>query len=159
LFRKLRPQAALFALSACAIVTSLSLVLVTSPRDPSPDLAEDLGDARPAIRHEAAFRASKLDTTATLADSLLRAADDVDLTVRIWAVAALGKSGDPRAFPKLVERLDDPELFVRYRAAEGLGALKDARAIGPLERVMRERSWYEGLYALDSLRRLRPGAY
>ncbi|HVR87894.1 MAG TPA: HEAT repeat domain-containing protein [Planctomycetota bacterium] len=159
LFRKLRPPAALFALSACAIVTSLSLVLATSPRDPSPDLAEDLADARPAVRHEAAFRASQLESTAALADALLKAADDADLTVRLWAVAALGKSGDPRAFPKLVERLEDPELFVRYRAAEGLGALKDARAIGPLVRVMRERSWYEGSYALDSLRRIQPGMY
>jgi hypothetical protein len=159
LFRRLKPQAALFALSACAIVSSLSLVLLTSPREPRPDLGEDLADARPAVRHEAAFRASQQESTSALADPLLKAADDVDLTVRLWAVAALGRSGDPRAFPKLVERLDDPEFFVRYRAAEGLGFLQDPRAVAPLTRVMREREWYEGSYALDSLRRIRPGAY
>ena len=159
LFRKLRPQTAIFALSACAIVTSLSLVLLASPRDETPNLAEDLGDARATVRHAAAFRASQLESTATLVDPLLQAADDVDLTVRLWAVAALGKSADLRAFPKLVERLDDPELFVRYRAAEGLGSLRDPRAVPALVRVMRERSWYEGSYALDALRRIQPGAY
>ncbi|HLY74917.1 MAG TPA: HEAT repeat domain-containing protein, partial [Planctomycetota bacterium] len=101
LFRRLRPQSALFALSACAIVSSLSLVLLTAPREPRPNLVEDLADARPAVRHEAAFRASLQESTSALADALLQAADDADLTVRLWAVAALGKSGDPRAFPKL----------------------------------------------------------
>jgi len=159
LFRKLRPQTAIFALSACAIVTSLSLVLLASPRDEPPDLAEDLGDARATVRHAAAFRASQLESTATLADPLLQAADDVDMTVRLWAVAALGKSADPRAFAKLIQRLDDPEIFVRYRAAEGLGFLNDPRAVPALVRMMKERSWYEGSYALDALRRIQPGAY
>jgi hypothetical protein len=151
LFRRLPPKTAIFALSACAMLASLSLVIVAGQAPPAADpaeLAEALGHAVPAIRHEAAFRASQMDSTAPLADALLRAADDADLRVRHWAVAALGKSGDPRAFAKLLERLDDPELFVRYRAAEGLGHLRDARAVEPLLRVMRERSWYEGGYAL-----------
>jgi hypothetical protein len=159
LFRRLRPQAALFALSALAIVTSLGLVLLTSPPEENPDLAERFSDARPEVRHEAAYRASLLDSTAALAEPLLKAADDGDFRVRLWAVAALGRSGDPRALAKLTERLDDPEFFVRYRAAEGLGSLRDARAVPPLVRVLRERSWYEGSYALDALRRLQPGAF
>ncbi|MBV8879717.1 MAG: HEAT repeat domain-containing protein [Planctomycetaceae bacterium] len=159
LFRRLKPQTAIFALSACAIVTSLGLVLLTSPHDAEPDLAEDLVDPRARVRHEAAYRASQRDSTADLAGPLLQAADDVDFRVRLWAVAALGKSADPRAYPKLLERLDDPELFVRYRAAEGLGSLKDPRAVPALVRMMKERSWYEGGYALDALRRLQPGAY
>lgn len=158
-FRRLPPKMAIFALSSCAIVTSLGLVLATSPRQGEPDLAEDLRDARVPVRHQAAFRASQLDSTSALAEPLLQAADDADLRVRLWAVAALGKSADPRALPKLVERLDDPELFVRYRAAEGLEHLKDPRAVEPLVRVLRERSWYEGSYALHALRRLRPGQY
>lgn len=159
LFRRLKPRTAIFALSACAIVTSLSLVLLTTPRTGEPDLAQDLVDARAGVRHQAAYLASRLESTSALAEPLLRAADDADLRVRLWAVAALGKSGDPRAYAKLTERLDDPELFVRYRAAEGLGWLKDPRAVPALEKVMRERSWYEGAYALDALRRIPPGVH
>lgn len=159
LFRRLKPQTAVFALSAIAIVTSLGLVLLTSPREGEPNLAEDLTDARADVRHEAAYRACQLDSTSALTEPLLKAADDADLRVRLWAVAALGRSGDPRVYETLARRLDDPELFVRYRAAEGLGHLRDARAIPALERVMRERRWYEGAYALEALRRIRPGAY
>jgi hypothetical protein len=159
LFRRLKPRMAIFALSAVAMITSLGLVLLSSAGNGERDLAEELEDPRASIRHRAAFDASRLDSTSALAEPLLKTADDPDLTVRLWAVAALGKSGDPRAFPKLVERLDDPELFVRYRAAEGLGFLNDPRAVPSLIRMMRERSWYEGSYALDALRRLQPGAY
>jgi hypothetical protein len=159
LFRRLRPRTAIFALSACAMVASLSIVLLSEddPHNPGPaDLAWGLSHGRAALRHEAAYRASRLDSTSVLADALLRAADDADLRVRLWACAALGKSADPRALPKLVERLDDPEIFVRYRAAEGLELLRDPQAVEPLLKMMRERSWYEGSYALDALRRIRP---
>jgi HEAT repeat protein len=155
-----KPKTAIFALSTVAMVTSLTLVLVgeaAPPKKEAPDLAEDLGDARAAVRHEAAVRAAQLDSTAPLAEALLKTVDDPDYTVKLWACAALGKSGDPRAFSKLVERLGDPEIHVRYRAAEGLGFLKDPRAVEPLLAVMRERSWYEGAYALDALRRIQPG--
>lgn len=160
LFRKLKPKTAILALSGCAIVTSLTLVLIAGGEQPGKevnDLAEDLADAREAVRHEAAVRAAGLDSTAPLAEALLKAVDDPDYTVKLWACAALGKSGDPRALAKLVERLADPEIHVRYRAAEGLGFLKDPRAVEPLLAMMRERSWYEGAYALDALRRIQPG--
>jgi len=160
LFRKATPKTAIFALSAVAMVASLTLVLVSEAAPPEkavPDLAEDLGDARAPVRHEAAVRAAQLDSTASLAEPLLRVVDDPDYTVKLWACAALGKSGDPRALPKLIERLGDPEMHVRYRAAEGLGFLKDPRAVEPLLAVMRGRSWYEGAYALDALRRIQPG--
>jgi HEAT repeat protein len=124
------------------------------------DLADALiADARPRIRHEAAVRAFQLPSTAEMADALLKAADDRDFRVRLWACAALGKSGDARALPKLIERLDDPELFVRYRAAQGLEYLGNPGAVPALEKMMRERSWYEGLYALDALRKIQPGKF
>jgi hypothetical protein len=160
LFRKASSKTAIFALSAVAMVTSLTLVLVSEAAPPEKDasgLAEELGDARAPLRHEAAVRAAQMDSTAPLAEALLRAVDDPDYTVKLWACSALGKSGDPRAFPKLIERLADPEIHVRYRAAEGLGFLKDPRAVEPLLAMMRERSWYEGAYALDALRRIQPG--
>lgn len=160
LFRRVSPKTAIFALSACAMIASLSLVLVAGQEPPKADdaeLAEALSYPNPDHRIEAAFRASQMTSTAPLAEALLRAADDPDLRVRLWAVAALGLSGDARAFDKLVARLDDPEIFVRYRAAEGLGHLRDPRAVEPLLRVMATRSWYEGAYALDAIRRIRPG--
>lgn len=162
LFRKFSPRQAVFGLSAIAIVTSLGLVLLTGGAEPQYDaatLAEALSSWKPAFRHEAAYRASRLESTSALADPLVQAAADPDLRVRLWACAALGRSGDPRALGVLVNRLEDPELFVRYRAAEGLGFLKDARAEEPLLRMMREKSWYEGLYALEALRAIRPGNF
>jgi HEAT repeat protein len=111
------------------------------------------------MRHEAAVRAFELDSTAELADALLKTADDPDFRVRLWACAALGKSRDARALPKLIQHLDDPELFVRYRAAQGLEYLGNPGAVPALEKMMRERSWYEGVYALEALRRIRPGQY
>jgi hypothetical protein len=162
LFRKLAPRTAVVALSGGTMITILLLVLIVENAPPVTDpavLADALTDARPHRRREAAFRAYRLDSTAPMAGALLRAADDSDFRVRLWACAALGKSGDPRALPKLVERLDDPELFVRYRAAQGLQFLKDPGAVDSLVRVMKERSWYEGVYALDALRKIRPGAF
>jgi hypothetical protein len=163
LFRKLQSRQAVFALTAVSIVSILVLVLVSEKPPGAVDpavLAETLTeDARSERRQEAAFRAFQLESTAPLADALVKASDDPDLRVRLWAVAALGKSGDPRALSKIVARLDDPEIFVRYRASEGLEFLKHPDAAAPLEKAMRERSWYEGLYALHALRAIRPGKY
>jgi hypothetical protein len=162
LFRKLAPRTAVVALSGGAMLAILVLVLVVENEPPAPapgDLADALVHGRPPRRHQAAFRAFQLDSTASMADALLKAADDPDLRIRLWACAALGKSGDPRAASKLIERLDDPEVFVRYRAAQGLGLLKDPVGVEPLVRMMKERSWYEGVYALEALRRIRPGGF
>ncbi len=162
LFRKLAPRTAVIALSGCSMLAILVLAFVLEKEptaiDPA-DLADALIHARPPRRRLAAFRAFQLESTAPMADALLKAADDSDLRIRLWACAALGKSGDPRAASKLIERLDDPEVFVRYRAAQGLGLLKDPAGVEPLVRVMKERTWYEGSYALEALRRIRPGEF
>jgi hypothetical protein len=163
LFRKLPPKMATFALAAATMVTTLILVLASSGEEETvkpADLADALlNDSRVRMRHEAALRAFELESTAELADALLKTADDPDFRVRLWACAALGKSRDARALPKLIQRLDDPEIFVRYRAAHGLGYLGNPGAVPALEKMMRERSWYEGVYALEALRKIRPGQY
>jgi len=162
LFRKLQSRQAVFALSAISMIAILVLVLVADPPPGATDptkLAEALSDARPERRIDAAFRAFLLESTKPIVDALLKASGDPDFRVRLWAVAALGKSGDPRALSPLVERLADPEIFVRYRAAEGLELLRDPKASAPLEKMMREGSWYEGLYALSALRAIQPGKY
>lgn len=163
LFRKLQPRMALFALCALAMGSSLLLVLFQEEAGPAPDpadLAEAMTDARPHKRHEAVVLAWQRESTKEIAAALLKVADDPDFRVRLWACAALGKSGDsPGALDKLVQHLDDPEIHVRYRAAEGLGLLRDPQAEEPLARMLRTRSWYEGLYALEALRALVPGKY
>lgn len=123
-------------------------------------IARALGHPAVFVRHEAAYRAFKLkEGNAAMAGALLQAADDEDLRVRLWAVAALGKTRDARALDKLLARLKDPEFLVRYRAAEGLGFLGDPKAVEPLQDLMRRGSWYEGLYALEALRRIEPDRF
>lgn len=163
LFRRLPPRLAIFALCAVAMVSSLLLVMFREEPAPPPepaDLADAMTDARAHRRHEAVVLAWQRESTKEIVDALLQVAEDPDFRVRLWACAALGKSADPdRAVPVLIRHLDDPEIYVRYRAAEGLGLLRDGRAVEPLLRVMREKSWYEGTYALDALRSIAPGKY
>ncbi len=171
IFRALPRKAAILTIFACLATTGMLVlwgeaqagevaVKVRGLREfPTPErLRSGLEHSSPWLRHEAAYRSFRLEEGhAALADALLKAADDEILQVRIWAVAALGKTGDARAFDRLVARLKDRELFVRYRAAEGLGFLRDRRAIPHLEEMARTGGWYEGDYALEALRRIEPG--
>jgi hypothetical protein len=171
IFRTLQRRVAVISILVCFVTTG-GLVLWDYSRKGDlhawlrdlrdrPDAARivgGLGHASEIVRHEAAYRAF-LHPDPSLADPLLRASDEPDLRIRLWAVAALGKTGDARALPKLLQRLDDRELLVRYRAAEGLGFLGNPEAIDPLVRMMKERSWYEGEYALQALRRIAPGKF
>lgn len=171
LFRVFRPRVALaalgivFLLSAGIVISSLTMApgawetLQSLRTEPGPKpIAAALASPSAVVRHEAAFQAFR-HPDESLGEPLLKAADDDDVRVRLWACAALGKTGHPDALAKLIARLHDPELFVRYRAAEGLGFLKQRRAIEPLLKMTREGIWYEGHYALESLRMLDSAAY
>ncbi len=165
LFRRLPRRSALIVLGGCFAGTLALLAWTAVPppgalealaamkASPGAGIAAALAHESAALRHEAAFRAFRLERPAALAEPLLKAAEDPDLRVRIWACGALGRTRDPRALEVLRGRLRDPEFFVRYRAAEGLGALGDPAAAPDLERMMREGTWYEGLYALEALRK------
>lgn len=48
--------------------------------------------------------------------------------VRVHAVSRLGRLGDPRAIPYLVEMRDDPEEQVRFSVIQALGRLKAKEA-------------------------------
>jgi hypothetical protein len=173
MYRAMTPKAATIALAVClfstvglmmfggAAVEGITRKLKDLRERPTPErIAEGLADEVAPIRHEAAYRAFRLaEVPAKLADPLIRASSDADPRIRLWAVAALGKTRDPRALPVLLDRLDDESLFVRYRAAEGLGFLGDARAVERLKGVMKKGSWYEGTYALQALRRIEPATY
>jgi len=173
MYRAMTAKAATIALVCCLFSTAGLMLLgghsleeVTGNLEdlrkrPTPErIAAGLAHEAMPVRHEAAYRACRLETVSpSLADPLIRASADEDLRVRLWAVAALGRTGDPRALRVLVDRLDDQEFFVRYRAAEGLGFLKNPDAEERLKRMMREGSWYEGIYALEALRRIDPARY
>ncbi|MBI4563567.1 MAG: HEAT repeat domain-containing protein [Planctomycetes bacterium] len=137
-------------------------------------LEKGLQDADADVRYEAAHRAYQLLRRPSfprgrLVDPLLRGVNDPEIRVRLWCAAALGWTRDERARPALHAVTRDPEIFVRYRAAEGLGALDQAswrtsRAAPPesietLRAMMATGWWYEGLYALNALRKIEPGKH
>lgn len=166
MYRAMKPRTATIALGICLGSTLLLMWVGESAlgplgealgrlrKDPTPDrLRQGLAHASVVVRHEAAVLAYQ-HPHPSLADALLPCVDDPDLRVRLWACGAIGKTGDARALPRLVARLDDQELFVRYRAAEGLGHLKRKEAVEPLTRFLKNGSWYEGVYALEALRRI-----
>lgn len=166
IFRTLHPRIATLSVLFCFLTTAgvilwdlgrkrdLFELMDRMERSPEPGLiAGALAHSSELVRHAAAYQACQ-HPHPSLAEPLLKTADDPDLRVRLWAVAAMGKTRDPRVLPKLLERLKDPQFFVRYRAAEGLGFLGQRGAVEPLRTLMREGSWYEGLYALEALRRI-----
>ncbi|HEX7896956.1 MAG TPA: HEAT repeat domain-containing protein, partial [Planctomycetota bacterium] len=168
MYRAMSAKAATIALAVCAATTLILMAVGNSAiggmaasldrlrKHPTPDgIRQALDHESVVFRHEGAVLAYQ-HPDPSFAEALLRASDDPDLRVRLWACAALGKTGHEKALPKLLSRLEDVELFVRYRAAEGLGHLKRREAIEPLRKVMREKSWYEGMYALEALRRIGP---
>jgi hypothetical protein len=171
MFRAMSPRAATIALAASVVSTVLLMLLgelataeiaeqVRRMKDSPDRIGEGLAHASPLIRHEAAHAAFRLPKVpAALAGPLLKAADDEDFRVRIWAAAALGRTGDPQVRLRLEARLADRELFVRYRAAEGLGFLGMKESVEPLLKLAREGTWYEGLYALKALRRIDPARF
>ena len=116
-----------------------------------------LGRGGWAERHEVIYQAYQFERPT--AGPLLEACEDPDVRIRLWAVAALGKSRDPRALDVLIERLEDDSFFVRYRAAEGLGLLGDPAAEDALVLLADNGTWYEGLYALVALRKILPEKY
>jgi HEAT repeat protein len=59
--------------------------------------------------------------------------------VRIWAITALGNSGDPRAVRSLVECCQDQDPEIRIRAIEGLKNLRSGRSVEVLAGRLRDK--------------------
>ena len=59
--------------------------------------------------------------------------------VRIWAITALGNSGDPRAVRSLVECCRDQDPEIRIRAIEGLKNLRSGRSVEVLADRLRDK--------------------
>lgn len=60
--------------------------------------------------------------------------------VRIWAIVALGNSGDPRAVRSLIECCQDKNPEIRLRAIEGLQSLRSGRSVEALVDRLRDKS-------------------
>ncbi|HKS16472.1 MAG TPA: HEAT repeat domain-containing protein, partial [Planctomycetota bacterium] len=130
-------------------------------------LAAGLQDPDPDVRYEAAYQAyMKLTSTSYprggLLPELRAGARDPSVRVRLWCAAALGLTKEPSVRADIFQALDDPDMLVRYRACEGLEHMDSKRLPVPpetikrLKDVIKNRSWYEGMYALDALRKIEP---
>ncbi len=60
--------------------------------------------------------------------------------VRIWAITALGNSGDPRAVRSLTECCQDQNPAIRLHAIEGLKNLRSGRSVEALAGRLRDRT-------------------
>ncbi|HEU4338636.1 MAG TPA: HEAT repeat domain-containing protein [Planctomycetota bacterium] len=133
-------------------------------------LAAGLRDPDPDVRYEAAYQAylkMKVPTfpKGGLTRELASGTKDPSVRVRLWCASALGLTRDVETRPYILAAMDDPDMLVRYRAAEGLENLDSKRvpaakeSVRKLREMMKTRPWYEGMYALDALRRIAPGSY
>jgi HEAT repeat protein len=70
--------------------------------------------------------------------SLVAVLDDPDERVRVTAIRALGRIGDRRALPALVERADDPLGSVRLALCQALGQLGDPAGVPTLTELLHD---------------------
>jgi HEAT repeat protein len=71
-------------------------------------------------------------------DLIYRAVSGTGTAERLQAVAALGKSGDPRAVRPLVDLLGDTDEEIRLAATTALGSLKSGRPVDELIERLRD---------------------
>jgi HEAT repeat protein len=108
-------------------------------------LLADMRDARPSVRKNAILAlAGRCEGRAP--GGIIEALDDPDEEVRLAAVVALGKIGDPRAVEPLILKLKGHDYFyVRKKAAYTLYTfLKQEGLDDGLRQKIRShwRSWY-----------------
>jgi HEAT repeat protein len=65
--------------------------------------------------------------------------DSRSLKVRIWAITALGNSGDPRAVRSLIDCCQDQSSVIRFLAIKGLQSLKSGRSVEALVDRLRDK--------------------
>lgn len=111
-----------------------SLGLVEDTTLLTPLLANLLDDTQAAVRRSAAHALWLVDTSDTaVRQSLGKAAQDSDASVRQWAVAALGESGAAGMASVLLDRLrHDPAEGVQVEAAYRLRFLGDSSVLREL---------------------------
>jgi len=88
---------------------------------------------------------------AAAVEPLSRALKDQDESIRIYAVKALGRIGDPEALPIIIEATRDPSSYVRYEAVMVLDLFPDPRSIDALRKSLRDESSHVRYAACQSL--------
>lgn len=87
--------------------------------------------------------------------ALVRALNDLDDEVRAKAAGALGRLGDQRAVPHLLDRLlTDPIPFVRARIAGALGQFAGNEVIESLVRSLGDAAWWVRMRSVEALEQI-----
>ncbi len=87
--------------------------------------------------------------------ALIRALGDLEDEVRAKAAYALGRLGDRRATPYLLEHLlTDPAPFVRARIAGALGQFDDPEVIERLVRSLGDPAWWVRMRSVEALEQI-----
>ena len=90
---------------------------------------------------------------------LVRALGDLEDEVRAKAAYALGRLGDSRATPYLLDHLQtDPAPFVRARIAGALGQFDDPDVIERLVRSLGDPAWWVRMRSVEALEQIGPQA-
>ncbi len=90
---------------------------------------------------------------------LVRALGDLEDEVRAKAAYALGRLGDTRATPYLLEHLlTDPAPFVRARIAGALGQFDEPDVIERLVRSLGDPAWWVRMRSVEALEQIGPQA-
>lgn len=101
-------------------------------------LLQALQDRDLMVSEEAANALARYNTPAAfeaLLATLSLKTNSQDWQTRRLAAESLGKLGDRRAVPALIESLRDPHNLVRPAVALALGQLGDLQALGPLKKA------------------------
>ena len=86
---------------------------------------------------------------------LVRALNDLDDEVRAKSAGALGRLGDPRAVPHMLDRLlTDPIPFVRARIAGALGQFAGNEVIESLVRSLGDSAWWVRMRSVEALEQI-----
>src|SRR5262245_14803133 len=111
---------------------------------------------RRAVRVQAIKSLTVLDATSAVPQFIEIALDQEEHHVtRSWAIDGLGKLGDRRAVPALIELLDDDDPHNRMVAALSLGRIGDEAALGPMATAKARASWRRRMALRKAMRIIR----
>jgi len=92
------------------------------------ELIEALDDPSFGVRYEAVVSVTRTLRDPRLTDALIKVVRAADPGLQMAAVWALGRIGDPKAFPILRPLLNSPFRTLRAQVARALGMLNDAES-------------------------------
>ena len=136
--------------------------LAAWPRPAPPELTSALlaavDDDNARVRHEAIYAIgiiAKSPLSADAEQSLIKALDHYDSSIRAGAARVAGRVGVTAAADALIKAVNDSSADVRYAAMRALGMLRDERAVGALMEQLKFYGRGEGAWsALDALARI-----